>query len=397
MKDFSIPYQLQSEFIAGIQEARNSADPKKKNWSPTLLQYQSLNFKLARHFGFCFGVKNAVEKVYEIAANHPNKAIYLISEMIHNPDVNADLAAAGIQFIQTEKGEQLIPWNQVAPDSIVITPAFGTTLDIQDLLKGKNISFESFDTTCPFVERVWKKGKKLQADHHTIILHAKVNHEETRATFSRLANNTVIVQDITEAQELAEAILNGTKWHLLDERTSAEFKEESAFQKVGVINQTTMLAEETQAIATLFERIIQQKNEQQKSTIEFTSTRDTLCYATNDNQKAAQELIQSGNDIAIVIGGTNSSNTSHLAEMFNQNCPTYYIRNQSDILSAEQINHFVEGVWKTSTNYMDDFEHPTIAISAGASCPNSIIQEVIQKILHFHSKNDEIHSAEIIF
>ena len=396
MKQFKIPQQLNSSFIQSIHDLRNQNDPLKKDWSPTRLCYTSLEIKLARHFGFCFGVKNAVEKIYHIAEVNAGKTIYLISEMIHNPDVNKDLADAGIQFIQTEKGEQLIPWSDIANDSIVVTPAFGTTLEIQELLANKNIAFKSFDTTCPFVERVWKKGAKLQTEEHTIILHAKINHEETRATFSRLAANTVIVQNMKEAQELCSALLKDEKWKKLENRTAPSFDYKKAFKKVGVINQTTMLAEETQAIADLFEKTILQLNKDKRD-ISFTATRDTLCYATNDNQKAAQELIQSGNDIAIVIGGVNSSNTTHLAELFRERNPTFYLRNQSDLIDQNQIQHFENQNWFTTEDYFPKKEKPVIAISAGASCPDRIIEEVIQKILHFHSKNDEIHSAEIVF
>lgn len=396
MKEFKIPQQLNSGFIQSIHNRRNQIDPLKKDWSPTRLIYSSIEIRLARHFGFCFGVKNAVEKIYQIAEENTGKTIYLISEMIHNPDVNKDLAKAGVQFIQTEEGEQLIPWSDIHPNSIVVTPAFGTTLEIQELLAEKNIAFKTYDTTCPFVERVWKKGVKLQTEDHTIILHAKLNHEETRATFSRLAKNTVIVQSIKEAQELCDALINGEKWSKIEERTATSFDHNTAFKKVGVINQTTMLAEETQAIADLFENTIQKLNAQHQNT-QFTSTRDTLCYATNDNQKAAQALIESVNDIAIVIGGVNSSNTGHLAQLFREQNPTFYIRNQSDLINQQVIQHFMNKECLTTTDYFPKKERAVIAISAGASCPDRVIEDVIQKILQFHSNNDEIHSAEIVF
>ncbi|HEX2900236.1 MAG TPA: 4-hydroxy-3-methylbut-2-enyl diphosphate reductase, partial [Bacteroidia bacterium] len=182
MKKFDIPAFYQSPIIGRVKTMRKDADPRKKDFSPTVLDFGPVRFLIARHFGFCYGVENAIEIAYKAVAENPGKRIFLLSEMIHNPDVNRDLQARGITFIMDTGGQQLIPWESLTPEDVVIIPAFGTTLEIEGILKGIGIAIETYDTTCPFVQKVWKRAKELGTQSHTIVVHGKHKHEETRAT-----------------------------------------------------------------------------------------------------------------------------------------------------------------------------------------------------------------------
>ena len=329
MKKFDIPSQYKSSIIAEIKEKRRETDRMKKDFSPSILEFDNVDFVLARHFGFCFGVENAVEKVYTILNNHPEKNIYLLSQMIHNPTVNQDLLDRGIQFIMDTKGKQNIPWDDITSEDIVIIPAFGTTLEIEKILKEKNIEVENYDTTCPFVEKVWKRSEKLGQDDYTIIIHGKATHEETRATFSHSSSNgkTVIVKDIEEAKMLAQFIDKRLPieqfYEFFKGKFSEGFNPEEDLKRVGVVNQTTMLASDTHEISQYFkEKMIDIYGESDLK-LHFADTRDTLCYATNDNQKSALKLMEEDGDFAIVVGGYNSSNTMHLVELLEQKFKTF--------------------------------------------------------------------------
>ena len=188
MKTFDIPSNFTSSFISKVRQIRNQADPKKTDFKPSTLVFESARIYLPRHFGFCYGVQNAVEKSYTILKENPNRTIYLLSEMIHNKIVNDDLRDQGLRFILDTAGQQLISWDLITQKDIVIIPAFGASLEIIDILKSKNIQIEKYDTTCPFVERVWNRGKELAQKEFTLIIHGTFNHEETRATFSRMSS-----------------------------------------------------------------------------------------------------------------------------------------------------------------------------------------------------------------
>jgi 4-hydroxy-3-methylbut-2-en-1-yl diphosphate reductase len=176
MKSFNIPTFYRSSLISSIKEYRKAQDPRKKDLSPTLLDFGDVRFYIARHFGFCYGVENAIEISYKALEENPGKRIFLLSQMIHNPDVNHDLQEKGIKFLMDTGGNQLIPWEELTPEDVVIIPAFGTTLEIEETLNRLGISPEKYNTTCPFVERVWKKSEKLGNESYSIIIHGKHNH-----------------------------------------------------------------------------------------------------------------------------------------------------------------------------------------------------------------------------
>ncbi len=290
-----------------------------------------MEFYFGRHFGFCYGVENAIEKSYKALEENPEKRVFLLSQMIHNPLVNNDLIQRGIKFIMETDGTQLISWDEITQEDIVIIPAFGTTLEIEKILNDKGIEAQTYNTTCPFVEKVWKRSSKLGEDQYTIIIHGKHNHEETRATFSHssAAAPSIIVRDIEESKMLGKFILGEISEaeviQYFEGRFSEGFNFKMDLQKVGVVNQTTMLAKETWEIAEFFKSVMVQKYSEAHLTHHFADTRDTLCYATNDNQEATYNLLTVPADLAVVVGGYNSSNTSHLVELCEEHFPTFFI------------------------------------------------------------------------
>ncbi|MDA9066464.1 4-hydroxy-3-methylbut-2-enyl diphosphate reductase [bacterium] len=390
MKRFDIPAQYKSGIIGEIKEKRRLADRMKKDFSPSVLEFDKVDFVLARHFGFCFGVENAVEKVYAVLDQYPEKNIYLLSQMIHNPNVNADLQERGIKFIMDTNGTQLITWDTITSDDIVLIPAFGTTLEIEAILKSKNITGKAFDTTCPFVEKVWNRSEKLGEDDYTIIVHGKASHEETRATFSHSSANgkTIIVKNMDEAKLLAKFIDKQLPekdfYTFFEGKYSEGFNPFEDLQKVGVVNQTTMLASETHAISQYFKDKMTEIHGEEDIKNHFADTRDTLCYATNDNQSATLELMKEEGDFAVIVGGYNSSNTMHLVELLEQKFDSFFVQNATRIESKTCINHFDihENVEKT-TDFISKFEDKKlrVIITCGASCPDSVLNEVIEKIV----------------
>jgi 4-hydroxy-3-methylbut-2-enyl diphosphate reductase len=311
--------------------------------------------------------------------------------MIHNPEVNDDLQSRGIKFIMDTDGRQFIPWEEIGKDDIVIIPAFGTTLEIEKLLLDKGVEVQQYNTTCPFVEKVWNRAEKLGKDNYSIIIHGKPKHEETRATFSHSAKAapSVVVRDMEEAIRLGEYILgNKSKEEFYEEfawKHSEGFDPTRDLQRVGVVNQTTMLATETQSIADYFRQLMIQKYGADTIRDHFADTRDTLCYATNDNQDATYKLLETDADLAIVVGGYNSSNTSHIVELCERKFPTYFINSEREIKSENEIHHFIyEKKEKVITREFLPSTRPVkIILTSGASCPDTVVDRVMMRILEF--------------
>lgn len=389
MKQFDIPFTYRSSLINTIKEKRKLDDKMKKDFTPTILDCGTVIFYLARHFGFCYGVENAIEIAFKTIAENKGKRIFLLSEMIHNPKVNEDLIALGVEFLQDTKGKVIVPFDELTADDIVITPAFGTTTEIENILKEKGITIEKYDTTCPFVEKVWKRSEQIAKKDYTIIIHGKPTHEETRATFSHAKENapSVVINDIEEAALLAKYIKGEKDITLFDEdfkgRYSDNFNAEKDLQRIGVVNQTTMLASETQAIAEFLKDAIIEKYNPNDASEVFADTRDTLCYATNDNQSAAFGLLEKEADFAIVVGGYNSSNTTHLVELAEQKLPTYFINDATKIISKDSIAHFDihQQVEINTNNYWSSNNPAKILITSGASCPDAVVETVLEKLL----------------
>lgn len=391
MKQFEVPAEYRSPLITAIKQKRKEEDRLKKDFSPTLLDFGTLHVYLARHFGFCYGVENAIEIAFRTVHENPGKRIFLLSEMIHNPQVNKDLQDAGVQFLQDTYGRQLIPFETITPDDVVLIPAFGTTRDIEQLLQQKGIPTDKYNTTCPFVEKVWNRGEQIAKKGYSIVIHGKPKHEETRATFSHAASNApaVIVNDMEDAKQLAAYIRKEKPavqfYEEFKGRYSEGFNIEKDLERFGVINQTTQLASDTQAIAEYLKEVMIQQFGLTVASVQdrFADTRDTLCYATNDNQTAVKGMLDTEADLAIVVGGYNSSNTTHLVEILETKLPTYFIRDESNILDESVIRSF--NIHTKTESEIPGFLGSTtpvkVLLTSGASCPDAIVEKVIERLV----------------
>lgn len=398
MKEFDIPSFYKSPIIGRVKAYRKLHDHRKRDFAPLKLDFGPLRLYIPRHFGFCYGVENAVEIAYRTVEQHPDKRIFLLSEMIHNPRVNDDLLSRGIRFIMDTHGTQLIPWEDITSEDIVLIPAFGTSLETEAKLREIGIQTEHYNTTCPFVERVWKTSAKLGVQEYSIIIHGKPNHEETRATFShsQAESPSVIVRDMAETIELARVISGEYStadfYRLFEGRYSEGFDPEKHLERVGVVNQTTMLATETQAIADYVKQTMIGKYGDADIKAHFADTRDTLCYATNDNQSATIGLLEQEAQLAIVVGGYNSSNTTHLAELCEEKLPTYFISGAEKILSETLISHydFHAKEVKSSADWLPARRPLDILVTSGASCPDITMDEVLHRLIALFPESREV-------
>ncbi len=405
MKQFTIPFTYRSPLITAIKEKRKEQDKMKKDFTPTFLDLGNVHIYLARHFGFCYGVENAIEIAFKTIDENPDKRIFLLSEMIHNPQVNADLQQRGVQFLQDTKGNMLIPFEELTTEDVVIIPAFGTTLLIEEKINAIGISTKKYNTTCPFVEKVWNRGDQIAKKNYTVVVHGKPTHEETRATFSHAAavTPTVIVNDMAEAIELSKYITGEKNTHDFYTEFSGRFSEgfnpEIHLQRIGVINQTTMLASDTQAIADFLKTVMINKYNLTENNIaeRFADTRDTLCYATYDNQSSIYGLLEQEADFAIVVGGYNSSNTSHLVELCEEKLRTYFINGADKITVDNSIFHYDLHTQEelVTYNFLPKKTPLKILISSGASCPDAMVEAVIEKIATMKNASEALASLKV--
>lgn len=398
MKQFEVPTGYRSRLISAIKQKRKADDKLKKDFSPTLLDLGNVQFYLARHFGFCYGVENAIDIAYKTIEENKGKRIFLLSEMIHNPQVNADLIQKGVRFLHDTNGNSIIPLAELTSEDVVMIPAFGTTLELEKIIQGKGIEIQKYNTTCPFVEKVWNRSEQIAKKGYSIIIHGKPKHEETRATFSHAAANTptLVVNDIEETKILGDYILGiidlASFNQYFEKRISPGFDPNKHLENIGVVNQTTQLASDTQAISDYLRDVMVRKFGNEHIATHFADTRDTLCYATNDNQSAVIGLLETPADIAIVMGGKNSSNSSHLVELCEQKLPTYFIDDVNKIVSAEEI---INTDWKNKEafkicHYLPKKEVVKISMTSGASCPDTVVESVIEKIAHYFGKEEAL-------
>jgi 4-hydroxy-3-methylbut-2-enyl diphosphate reductase len=327
--------------------------------------------------------------------------------MIHNPQVNEDLVQRGVQFLQDTYGKQLIPFEELSADDVVIIPAFGTTLEIEALLNQRGITTAKYNTTCPFVEKVWNRSEQIAGKGYSIVVHGKPKHEETRATFSHASFHTptVIVNDMAETMELAKYITNKKQaedfYTEFAGRYSTGFNITKHLQQIGVVNQTTQLASDTQAISDYLKTVMMEHYHLTPETISsrFADTRDTLCYATNDNQTAVNGMLEVTADLAIVIGGYNSSNSSHLVELCENKLTTYFIDSAQRLVSKDEIE---TRNWQTKelvikTGYLPEKKPLRILITSGASCPDAVVETVIRKIAGFYGVDEKVDEMVSVF
>ena len=404
MKSFDVPIIYRSPLITAIKKKRKEQDKMKKDFTPTLLDLGPLQIFMALHFGFCYGVENAIEIAFRTVEENPGKRIFLLSEMIHNPQVNADLQSHGVQFMQDNYGKQLISFDELTADDIVIIPAFGTTLELEKKLNQLGIQTEKYNTTCPFVEKVWNRSEQIAKNKYTIIIHGKPNHEETRATFSHASANapSVVVKDMQQTIELAKYIAGEKPLEQFYEEFKSQFSEDfdatKDLERIGVVNQTTMLASDTQAIADHLKQVMIEKYKLTTANVDerFADTRDTLCYATLENQQAVTGMLETDADLAIVVGGYNSSNTSHLVELCEEKLPTYFICSEEKIISAKEILHYNFHIKEEifTSDYLPNKKPVKILITSGASCPDALVEGVINRLTSFYPVN--LTTSELI-
>jgi len=397
-KKFDIPEMYQSPIIRKVKEATKIIDPMKKDLEPTLLDFGPVQFYIPRFFGFCYGVENAIDIAYRTVAENPDKDIYLLSEMIHNPTVNEDLLKRGVKFLFDTDGTERISISSLSVEDIVIVPAFGTTLEIQEQLKEVGIDPYQYNTTCPFVEKVWKRGKQLGKKDYSLVVHGKHRHEETRATFSHSADHSevVVVLNPEEAQILADILTEDRPLSDFEKyfghKATEGFNPLEDMIRFGVINQTTMLATETQRVMDILKDAAIKRYGEADILDHFAETSDTLCYATNENQSATLALAETDADVALVVGGYNSSNTMHLVEILEHEFPTYHVRDKGE-LASDKIQHFNqwEKEMKETDNWLPSGKNPLkIALTSGASCPDVLVDEVLLQVLEYFEGTNEL-------
>jgi len=363
--------QLQSEYQSDlIQEIRAN------NYR---LQRGNVTILLAEAFGFCWGVERAVAMAYETRQHFPTEQIWITNEIIHNPSVNQRLRDMQVGFIEVEKDQK--DFSVVASGDVVILPAFGASVQEMQLLNEKNCKI--VDTTCPWVSKVWNTVEKHKKRDYTSIIHGKYNHEETVAT-SSFANKYLVVLNLKEAEYVANYILNGgSREEFLAKFThahSAGFDPDKDLEQIGIANQTTMLKSETEQIGKLFERTMMKKYGPGELNNHFQSF-NTICDATQERQDAMFGLVEEKLDLMVVIGGFNSSNTTHLQEIsVERSIPSYHIDCAERIGPGNQVEHKpLHRELEVKENWLPDGEI-VVGVTSGASTPDKVVEDAIERI-----------------
>lgn len=359
-----------------------------------------LTIRLAKEFGFCYGVERAIDLAYAARKVFKERPLYILGEIIHNPEVNEQIRAMGIKTLTGPKPEAKI--EDLTSDDVVIIPAFGAEVSIMELLKQKGCQL--VDTTCGDVMSVWKRVRQYASESITSIIHGKAWHEETKATSSRaLAANGnghyLVVFTLAETDYVCDYIRKGgNKAELLEKFKGAyspEFDPDLHLKAVGVANQTTMLRGETEEVQRRIRQAMVDRHGLDQITQHF-RVFDTICGATQDRQDALEKLLREPLDLLIVIGGYNSSNTSHLAEMGEDRLPTYFIRNSSKMVSDKKIIHFsMKKHDEIESNNWLPSGNITVGVTAGASCPNNLIEETIRRLFELRSVSPEQLLAQV--
>lgn len=370
--------QLKASYHSGLIE-----EIKKQNY-----RYEAgrLTIRLAEEFGFCYGVDRAIDYAYETRAKFPDRRIFLTNEIIHNPRVNAKLQEIGIQFLSGPYSCGIKP-EEITEKDVVILPAFGTTLsELSQLQKRKCVLV---DTTCGSVMSVWKRVEAYSRDGFTSIIHGKYDHEETLATCSRAINypqgRFLVVRDKEQVKKVCDYIEGRfSREEFLNEfkATASEgFDPDKDLLFIGCANQTTMLSTESLEIANMLQSSMEKRYGKEQLAKQFRHF-DTICSATQERQDAVLKLVREGMDLMVVVGGYNSSNTGHLVEMSLEFCPAFHVKDATCLISKEKIQHkkvFSQDIIETG-NWLPEGKL-TVGVTAGASTPNRVIEEVIQRLL----------------
>lgn len=343
----------------------------------------ALTVKLAKEFGFCYGVERAIDLAYAARKVYPEKPLYILGEIIHNPEVNDQIRAMGIKALSGNQKDADI--EELGEGDIVIIPAFGTEVETRKRLQAKGCQF--VDTTCGDVMSVWKRVRQYARDTVTSIIHGKSYHEETKATSSQATatnGHYLVVLTLEDVDYVCDYIVNGGDKEAFLKKFEGSFSEglnpDEHLQAVGVANQTTMLRGETEEVQRRIKKAIETRYGAEKLDDHFRFF-DTICGATQERQDALQKMLQEPMDLLLVIGGYNSSNTSHLAEMGEEELPTFFIKNAAEMESSEVIRHFDLHTHTESEakDWLPDGVI-TVGVTAGASCPNNLIEDVIRRL-----------------
>ena len=419
----------QSALCLAIKEARRTKE--KSSGEPAVLDFGAVSYVIPSHFGFCLGVQNAIERAYETVAQHPNRRVFMLSELIHNPFVNEDLLARGLRYLQTDKGLPLRAdgsiatsaddpttlWNQLTEEDIVIIPAFGATNEDKARLIRRGLSIRENDATCMLVEKVWKAARRYAQEGYTVLVHGKSEHEETKATFSNSSSHgpALMLRNMEHARRLAEVIQAETseKKALFEASFaglySKGFDPLKDLERIAVVNQTTLLRNETLTIIEYLRDVIACKYGESEVAEHLWSKGkgDTLCYATQVNQDALHKAVEQSIDAALVVGGKNSSNTYQLyrvcSERFGE--AAHYIQSEDNLRSLDSVRHYIfpynltaapATVEEDRPLFKQVVDKPRILLTGGASCPDGIIQQVIHRINSFFPSNQIRPVQEIL-
>lgn len=347
-----------------------------------------LTIRLAKEFGFCYGVERAIDLAYAARTVFPApRRIFLLGEIIHNPEVNDQIRAMGIVSISPKPNEEELASLGLGPDDVVIIPAFGTEVGTRQRLT--ELGCQLVDTTCGDVMSVWKRVRQYSKESVTSIIHGKARHEETKATTSQAtaygSGHYLVVFDLAETDAVCRYILEGGDREAFLQRFqgaySTGFDPDIHLTAVGVANQTTMLRGETEEVQRRFRRAMEQKYGAENLADHF-RVFDTICGATQERQDALERMLQEPMDLLIVVGGYNSSNTSHLAEMGEKVLPTFFIKNAAKMESATLIRHWNQhtGQEEETRDWYPLGRPVTVGITAGASCPNNLIEDTIRRL-----------------
>lgn len=349
--------------------------------------------KLAKQFGFCYGVERAIDLAYAAAKVFTERRLHILGEIIHNPEVNEQIHALGIRNLVDGSGHPNL--DLLCEGDVVIVPAFGTDLDT--LARIQERGCQIVDTTCGDVMSVWKRVRQNASAGITSIIHGKAKHEETKATASRALSggkgHYLVVLTLEETDAVCDYIRHGGDKAAFLQRfrgaTSEGFDPDLHLRRVGVANQTTMLRAETEEVQRRIQAAIAARDGAEHAAESFRFF-DTICGATQERQDALTEMLAQPMDLLLVIGGYNSSNTSHLAELGEEIVPTYFIGNAGRLRSREHIRHFdLQTKEEILTEHWLPSAPVVIGITAGASCPNNLIEEVILRVFELHGVGRE--------
>ncbi|MFL6518707.1 MAG: 4-hydroxy-3-methylbut-2-enyl diphosphate reductase [Chthoniobacterales bacterium] len=349
-----------------------------------ILRCGDITVRLAKQFGFCYGVERAIDLAYAARKVFKDRRLFIVGEIIHNPEVNEQISSLGIKNLMGKNKQADIA--DLQPDDVVIVPAFGTELAIQQQIKDRGCQI--VDTTCGDVMSVWKRVRKYASESATSIIHGKAEHEETKATSSRALGDGkghyLVVLTLKDTDYVCDYIRHGgNKQEFLERFRNAHspgFDPDIHLKTVGVANQTTMLRGETEEVQRRIRQAIVDRDGPESGAKNFRFF-DTICGATQERQDALRELLDVKMDLLLVVGGYNSSNTSHLAEMGEEKLPTYFVRNASRLVSEKEILHYDlhQREEVIAKNWLPEGKI-VVGITAGASCPNNLIEETLVRL-----------------